>query len=55
MNGTEAGQLRLAASYLVLRKAIGWIGTLLPVVLIAGEAAWRASPWRPRRTACRPR
>jgi hypothetical protein len=39
MNGTEAGQLRLAASYLLLRKAIGWIGTLLPVVLIAGEAA----------------
>jgi hypothetical protein len=38
MNGTEAGQLRLAASYLLLRKAIGWIGTLLPVVLIAGPS-----------------
>src|SRR5512146_1185064 len=40
MAGTEAGQLRLAAAYLLLRKAIGWIGTLLPVVLIAGEAAF---------------
>src|SRR2546429_601723 len=39
MNGTQAGQLRLAAAYLLLRTVIGWIGTLLPVVLIAGEAA----------------
>jgi len=36
MTGTEADSV--VASYLLLRKAIGWIGTLLPVVLIVGDA-----------------
>jgi len=42
MTGTEAGSI--AASYLLLRKAIGWIGTLLPVVLIVGDAAFTSTP-----------
>jgi hypothetical protein len=29
---------QLIVSYLVLRQAVGWIGTLLPVVLIVGNA-----------------
>jgi hypothetical protein len=40
--GTEAGSV--VASYLLLRKAIGWIGTLLPVVLIVGDAAFTSTP-----------
>jgi len=35
---TKAGGV--AASYLLLRKAVGWTGTLLPVVLVAGDAAF---------------
>jgi hypothetical protein len=31
-------QNQLVICYLYLRKAVGWIGTLLPVVLIAGNA-----------------
>jgi hypothetical protein len=42
MTRTEAGGV--VASYLLLRKAIGWIGTLLPVVLIAGDAAFSSAP-----------
>ena len=41
MTGTEAGSV--VASYLLLRKAIGWIGTLLPVVLIVGDAAFTST------------
>ncbi|MHB1434103.1 MAG: hypothetical protein ACYCVZ_18555 [Streptosporangiaceae bacterium] len=32
----------LIISYLTLRKAIGWIGVLLPIVLIAGQVAFFA-------------
>jgi hypothetical protein len=39
---TAAGSV--VASYLLLRKAIGWIGTLLPVVLIVGDAAFTSTP-----------
>lgn len=42
MNENNAGGV--AASYLLLRKAIGWMGTLLPVVLVAGDAAFTAAP-----------
>jgi hypothetical protein len=38
MIGTEAGGV--VSSYLLLRKAIGWIGTLLPIALIVGDAAF---------------
>lgn len=38
----EAGGV--VASYLLLRKAIGWIGTLLPIVLVAGDAAFGSGP-----------
>lgn len=34
----------VAAAYLLLRKTIGWIGTLLPVVLIVGDAAFTSTP-----------
>src|SRR5436189_175264 len=34
MNGTQAGQLRLAAAYLLLRTVTGWIGTLLAFVAL---------------------
>jgi hypothetical protein len=42
MTTTESGGV--VASYLLLRKAIGWIGTLLPVVLVAGDAAFSSGP-----------
>jgi hypothetical protein len=42
MARTEAGGV--VASYLLLRKAVGWIGTLLPVVLIVGDAAFSSAP-----------
>jgi hypothetical protein len=41
MARTEAGGV--VASYLLLRKVIGGIGTLLPVVLIAGDAAFSST------------
>jgi hypothetical protein len=42
MTTTEAGGV--VASFLLLRKVIGWIGTLLPVVLVAGEAIVSSAP-----------
>jgi hypothetical protein len=39
---TEAASV--VASYLLLRRVIGWIGTLLPVVLVAGDAAFSSAP-----------
>lgn len=42
MIGTEARGV--VAAYLLLRKAIGWIGILLPVVLIIGDAAFSSAP-----------
>ena len=42
MTSTEAGGV--VATYLLLRKAIGWIGTLLPIVVIAGDAAFSSGP-----------
>ncbi len=35
---------QLVVSYLVLRQAVGWIGTLLPVVLIVGNAISSTTP-----------
>jgi hypothetical protein len=32
------------ATFLLLRKAVGWIGTLLPIVLVAAEAAYSSAP-----------
>ena len=34
----------MVGSFLLLRKAIGWIGTLLPIVVIVGEAAFTPGP-----------
>jgi hypothetical protein len=42
MTTTEARGV--VASYLLLRKVVGWIGTLLPVVLVAGDAAFSSTP-----------
>ena len=42
MTSTETGGV--VATYLLLRKAIGWIGTLLPIVVIAGDAAFSSGP-----------
>jgi hypothetical protein len=33
----DGGENQLIVSYMVLRKIVGWIGTLLPVVLITGN------------------
>jgi hypothetical protein len=38
VTSTEPGSM--VGSFLLLRKAIGWIGTLLPIVVIAGDAAF---------------
>ena len=42
MTSTETGSM--VGSFLLLRKAIGWIGTLLPIVVIAGDAAFSSGP-----------
>ncbi|HEX4088541.1 MAG TPA: DUF998 domain-containing protein [Trebonia sp.] len=42
MSSTESGGV--VATYLLLRTAIGWIGTLLPIVVIVGDAAFSADP-----------
>lgn len=42
VTGTEARGV--VASFLLLRNVIGWIGTLLPVVLVAGDAAFSSAP-----------
>lgn len=42
MTRTEAGSV--VASYLLLRKGVGWIGTLLPVVLVVGDVAFTSAP-----------
>jgi hypothetical protein len=41
MNTTEAGSV--VAAYLLLRRAIGWIGTLLPIVVIVGDSAFSSA------------
>jgi hypothetical protein len=41
---TSAEARGVVAAYLLLRKAIGWIGTLLPVVLVIGDAAFTSTP-----------
>jgi len=38
MTERKRDQNQLVINYLYLRKTVGWIGTLLPVVLIAGNA-----------------
>ena len=42
MSSTESGSV--VATYLLLRRAIGWIGTLLPIVVIVGDAAFSSGP-----------
>jgi hypothetical protein len=42
VTSNEAGSM--VATYLLLRKAIGWIGTLLPIVVIVGDAAFSSGP-----------
>ena len=42
MTATEA--CGVGAPYLPLRKAIGWIGSLLPALLIAGDGAFSSAP-----------
>jgi hypothetical protein len=41
---TKSEEDGVIASYLILRRAIGWIGSLLPVVLIAGDWTVSAGP-----------
>jgi hypothetical protein len=43
MTSTESAD-GVVATYLLLRKAIGWIGTLLPIVVIVGDAAFSSGP-----------
>jgi hypothetical protein len=38
MTHRDSSTNRLVIDYLYLRKTVGWIGTLLPIVLIAGNA-----------------
>jgi len=40
--GADTGSM--VGTFLLLRKAIGWIGTLLPIVVIVGDAAFSAGP-----------
>ena len=42
VTSTETGGM--VGSFLILRKAIGWIGTLLPIVVIVGDAAFSPGP-----------
>ena len=42
MTSTETGSM--VGTFLLLRTAIGWIGTLLPIVVIAGDAAFSSGP-----------
>lgn len=44
MNERRAEMNQLVISYMFLRKTIGWIGSLLPIVLIAGNAIVFAAP-----------
>lgn len=39
---TEAASV--VASFLLMRRVIGWIGTLLPIVLVVGDAAFSSAP-----------
>lgn len=39
----QTGTSGVVASYLLLRKVLGWIGILLPIVLIAGDAIVRGT------------
>ena len=42
MTSTETGSM--VGTFLLLRTAIGWIGTLLPIVVIVGDAAFCSGP-----------
>jgi hypothetical protein len=42
VTSTESGSV--VGTYLLLRKAIGWIGLLLPMVVIAADAAFSSGP-----------
>jgi hypothetical protein len=42
MTTTETGSM--VGTFLLLRRAIGWIGTLLPFVVIVGDLAFPAGP-----------
>jgi hypothetical protein len=42
VTSTETGSM--VGTFLLLRTAIGWIGTLLPIVVIVGDAAFCSGP-----------
>jgi hypothetical protein len=42
MTSTETGSM--VGTFVLLRRAIGWIGTLLPIVVIVGDAAFSSGP-----------
>jgi hypothetical protein len=44
MTVTSAETGSMVGTFLLLRKAIGWIGTLLPIVVIVGDAAFSSGP-----------
>lgn len=44
MNQRRRARNELIVSYLFLRQAVGWIGTLLPIVLLVGNAISSATP-----------
>ena len=44
MTTTSSETGGMVATFLLLRRAIGWIGTLLPIVVIIGDAAFSSGP-----------
>ncbi len=44
MNQRNPGRNQLIVSYLFLRQTVGWIGTLLPIVLLVGSAISSTAP-----------
>jgi hypothetical protein len=47
MASTETGSAEtgsMVTTFLLLRRAIGWVGTLLPIVVIVGDAAFPSGP-----------
>jgi len=44
MTTTSSETGGMVGTFLLLRRAIGWIGTLLPIVVIVGEAAFSSGP-----------
>jgi hypothetical protein len=44
MTTTSSETGGMVGTFLLLRRAIGWIGTLLPIVVIVGDAAFSSGP-----------